>query len=111
MSSKMGHNATPRGAVPKQGVYEFGDATAGGAPYVGQSGNIPERLKKHEAAGRLTPGSQVATTHVPGDKTDREIAEYNRIQGITGGVPASQSPKVANQRDPIGRNRQHLLRR
>jgi hypothetical protein len=88
----------------KEGIYEFPDQTAGGKPYVGQSGNLPDRLVEHEAAGRLKPGTQV-TTPVSGGKTAREIAEHNRIQGLTGGQRAKDSPKVANKVDPIGPNR------
>ena len=47
--------------APKQGIYEFPDQAAGGTPYVGQSGNIPKRLKQHEKAGRLDPGTEATT--------------------------------------------------
>ncbi len=93
---------------PKEGRYEFPDQAAGSTPYVGQSGNIPRRLRQHENAGRLTPGTE-ETTEVVGGKTAREIAEHRRIQEMTGGVPASKSDKVSNKVDPIGPNRTHLL--
>jgi hypothetical protein len=95
-------------ASPQRGIYEFPDQTAGGKPYIGQSGNIPERLNQHEAAGRLTPGTET-TKAVEGNKTAREVAEHKRIQEVTGGVPARKSPDVANKVDPIGPARKHLL--
>lgn len=95
--------------VPRQGIYEFPDAGAGGTPYVGQSGNISQRLQQHVQAGRLTEGTVPRTTEVVGGKTAREIAEHQRIQELTGGVPARLSPNVSNQRDPIGPLRRHLL--
>ena len=48
-------------------------------------------------------------TEVPGGKTAREVAEHQRIQEKTGGVPASKSDRVSNKRDPIGPNRKDLL--
>jgi RHS repeat-associated protein len=91
----------------KEGIYEFTDST--GKKYVGQSGDIPKRLAQHEKAGKLDPSGNVKTTEVLGGKTTREVAEHNRIQEITGGVPARQSDKVSNKVDPIGPNRKHLL--
>lgn len=88
----------------KEGIYEFPDQRAGNKPYVGQSEDVPRRLGQHESAGRLTPGTE-KTTPVSGGKTAREIAEHKRIQELTGGVKAKNSPAVANQRDPIGPNR------
>lgn len=75
---------------------------------MGQSGDIPRRLGQHERTGRLQPGTQT-TTAVEGGKTAREIAEHQRIQELTGGVPARQSPNVSNKVDPIGPNRRRLL--
>ena len=100
------------GAPPKlpvkEGIYEFPDLRSGGIPYVGQSENIPGRLRRHEAAGRLTSGSET-TTPVTGGKTAREIAEHNRIQDLTGGQKAKNSPIVANKKDPIGPKRRPRL--
>ena len=90
--------------LTKEGIYEFPDQVANGRPYVGQSGNIPDRLAQHAAAGRLTQGTE-AVTEVIGGKTPREIAEHSRIQEITGGQKAGTSPSVSNQRDPVGPNR------
>ena len=94
--------------VAKEGRYEFPDQAADGVAYVGQSGNIPKRLRDHERSGRLTRGTE-STTEVFGGKTSREVAEHKRIQEITDGVPASQSDRVSNKVDPIGPNRRHLL--
>lgn len=44
-------------------------------------------------------------------KTAREIAEHKRIQEITGGVPARNSDRVSNKVDPIGPQRQDLLKK
>jgi hypothetical protein len=96
--------------APREGRYEFPDQTDQGLPYVGQSGNMSKRLAQHENAGRLIPGTE-ATTEVTGGKTAREIAEHKRIQELTGGIPASQSSRVANKVDPIGPRRRHLLGR
>ncbi len=96
--------------TPKEGVYEFPDAKAGNTPYVGQSGNIPNRLKQHQKAGRLDPKVKPDVKEVPGGKTSREIAEHEQIQERTGGVLARESPNVANKVDPIGPKRQHLLK-
>jgi hypothetical protein len=92
----------------KAGRYEFPDQSAGGVPYVGQSGNIPSRLNQHERAGRYVPGT-ASVIEVQGGKTAREISEHQRIQEITGGVPASQSRNVSNKVDPIGPKRKYLL--
>jgi RHS repeat-associated protein len=94
----------------REGIYEFPDATFGGKPYVGQSGRIPERLDAHRRSGRLAEGTTPTVTPVEGGRTVREVAEHRRIQELTGGVPAGQSPGVANQRNPIGSQRQHLLK-
>ncbi|MBL9004082.1 MAG: GIY-YIG nuclease family protein [Myxococcales bacterium] len=98
------------GSSRARGIYEFPDQTTGGKPYVGQSSNLPQRLKQHEGSGRLIPGTE-RTTPVDGGKTAREIAEHQRIQEITRGEPARLSPNVANKVDPIGPSRQHLLDR
>ena len=94
------------GAV-KEGIYSFKE---GEATYIGQSGDLAKRLRAHELSGKKAPGVEATITEVSGGKTAREIAEHKQIQETTGGVPASQSSKVTNQRDPIGPNRQQLLK-
>lgn len=106
-STRFGVYVTKNTGAVKQGIYEFMDAA--GKKYVGQSVNIPNRLKQHLKAGKLEPNQSVKTTEVLGGKTAREIAEHKRIQEITGGVPARFSDKVSNKVDPIGLNRRHLL--
>jgi hypothetical protein len=106
--SKADADKQDPGKGAKSGIYEFPDQTAGGKPYVGQSSNLPSRLSQHENAGRLEPGTE-ATKEVAGGKTQREIAEHQRIQEITGGAPARQSDSVANRVDPIGPKRRVLL--
>ena len=90
------------------GRYEFPDKKNGDKPYVGQSCNCERRLDQHQQAGRYEPGT-ASVTPVEGGKTAREISEHNRIQEITGGVPARQSDAVSNKVDPIGPARRHLL--
>jgi RHS repeat-associated protein len=93
---------------PKEGMYEFPDKTANDAPYVGQSSNMPSRLADHVATGRLSPGTET-TKEVLGGKLAREVAEHNRIQELTGGQKAKNSPAVSNKRDPIGATRRKKL--
>lgn len=95
--------------IARKGIYEFPDSAGSGKPYVGQSGNIPQRLKQHRASGHLGEGVPAKTSPVDGGKLAREIAEHRRIQKITGGVPAAKSPRVSNKRNPIGPRRGHLL--
>ena len=88
------------------GIYEF---TEGSGRYVGQSADTDARLAQHVRDGRISTPDDAAVTEVAGDKTAREVAEHNRIQEITGGVPARRSDAVTNQRDPIGPKRRDLL--
>jgi RHS repeat-associated protein len=90
------------------GRYEFPDKANDGTPYVGQACNCERRLSEHKRAGRYEPGTATVTP-VEGGKTAREISEHNRIQELTGGVPARQSDAVSNKVDPIGTARAHLL--
>jgi RHS repeat-associated protein len=106
LSSLRSTKTLSKGA--KEGIYEFPDSVNSNKPYVGQSSNIPSRLKQHERSGRLTPGTE-KSTEVLGGKNVREVAEHRRIQEITGGVPAGKSPDVSNKVNPIGPNRHHLL--
>lgn len=86
-----------------EGIYEF--TAASGKTYVGQSGNIFERIAQHLASGKLLPEdlSTLRTTEVLGGKTAREIAEQLRINGL-GGIE-----NLENIRNPIGVARQYLL--
>jgi len=97
-----------KGSAPKKGIYEFPDQKADDKPYVGQSRNMPKRLDRHEAEGRLKRGTET-TKPVEGGTTDREIAEHKRIQELTGGQRAKSSDAVSNKRDPIGPNRRPEL--
>lgn len=89
--------------IAKEGIYEF--TAASGRTYVGQSGNIGQRLLQHIASGKLLPEdlATVRTTEVLGGKTMREIAEQLRINAL-GGVK-----NLENIRNPIGIARQYLL--
>ena len=62
-----------------------------------------------ERNGRLEPGTETQA-EIPGGQTAREIAELKRIQEKTGGIPARESGAVSNKKDPIGPNRQGLLK-
>jgi len=104
-----GAGGTAASAFPSGGgVYQFPDQSSPGQDYVGETEDFQRRLPEHQRSGRLLPGTEV-TTPVPGGRVEREIAEHQRIQQLTGGVPARQSPVVSNRRDPIGPNRRHLL--
>lgn len=111
---KGANKATSTGGVVQAGIYEFPDQkpTKPGIPpgtiYIGQSGDIPTRLKKHESKGRLLRGTE-KTKAVPGTKLDREIEEHKRIQKETGGQKAKQSTKVSNKVDPVGATRRGKL--
>jgi len=102
--SMSGAGSGTTGNAVKEGIYEFPDQLNGRVPYVGQSGNMPSRLETHVRTGRLSPGTET-TTEVLGGKTAREVAEYNRIQQLTGGQKAGNSPAVSNERDPVGPER------
>ncbi len=107
-TAETGEAAT--GVVPKEGIYEGPDATAPGKTYVGQSGDTPSRLGQHEASGNFPAGTDVKTSEVTGGKTAREVAEHNRIQQL-GGVRSQPGSQTSNIRNPIGKNRQHLLKK
>jgi RHS repeat-associated protein len=91
----------------KEGIYEFIDTD--GLKYVGQSKDILKRLMQHIKKGFLDPNADVNVTEVLGAKTNREIAEYNRLKQITGNVRVGLSDVVSNINDPICPKRQHLL--
>ena len=80
-----------------EGIYEF--TSKSGKTYVGQSGNIAERIEQHVASGKLLPKdlSSVKITEVLGGKTAREIAEQLRINEL-GGVR-----NLENILNPIGK--------
>jgi RHS repeat-associated protein len=71
--------------------------------YVGQSGNIAQRLAQH--VGRFTREEVAAAERyaVQGGKTAREIAEQLKIDEL-GGIG-----RLLNQRNPIGLARLHLM--
>ncbi len=94
--------AARKGSQATEGIYEF--TATSGKTYVGQSGNIPQRLEQHIASGKLEPGTTVKTTEVTGGKTAREISEQRRINEL-GGIQ-----NLENIRNPIGPKRQHLLK-
>ncbi len=96
------------GEQATEGIYQV--MTKEGLPYVGQSGNIPERLARHVSDGKITQEAADAAmrTEVLGGKTAREVAEQRRINELTNGVGASD-PGIANKVNPIGPKRQHLM--
>jgi RHS repeat-associated protein len=110
IAGNAGANEAPAAAVPKEGIYEGPDATAPGKTYVGQSGNIPERLTQHgeSGTGKFPAGTKVSTTEVKGGKTAREIAEQKRIDQL-GGVKSKPGSKTSNERNPIGPKRKDLV--
>lgn len=73
--------------------------------YVGQSGNMAERLAQHVARGKFTE-AEVSTAeriYVGGGKTAREIAEQLKIDEL-GGLR-----NLINERNPIGPRRFELM--
>ncbi|MBC8325172.1 MAG: GIY-YIG nuclease family protein [Verrucomicrobia subdivision 3 bacterium] len=84
-----------------EGIYEFTGTS--GKKYVGQSGNIPKRLKQHESSGKLSPNSRVEIMELSGGKTASEIQEQLRINEL-GGIK-----NLEYKRNPIGKNRKHIL--
>jgi len=75
-----------------EGTYEFPDAQNPGRIYVGQSGDVPERLEQWRRQGRLAPGTIPTTKPVPGGKTAREAEEQRRINEL-GGTKMFQAHK------------------
>ena len=87
-------------AAEAEGIYQFTGKT--GKPYVGQSGNIPQRIQQHLGTTKLPPGSPVQFTEVLGGRLAREIAEQELIDSL-GGID-----NLENLKNPIGPLRQHL---
>ena len=88
--------AAARGAAIVEGIYAV--ETVAGETYVGQSGNIAQRLAQHVDNGFITQGAADNATlyEVLGGKTSREVAEQGLID-FNGGVD-----NLANQVNPIG---------
>ena len=87
----------------QEGIYEYRSNT--GDIYVGQSGDVPGRVRQPVDAGKLLRADvgTVRTTDVLGGKTAREIAEQRRIIELRG------VKNLRNVRNPIGPRRGHLL--
>src|SRR5262249_19697294 len=49
-------------SLPKEGIYEGSDATSPGRTYVGQSGDIPNRITQHQASGKFASGTEINAT-------------------------------------------------
>ena len=97
-------NPAANNAPEEPGIYEF--RSSSGKVYVGQSKHLHTRINQHLQSGKLNKSDlkTLKWTKMPGsNKTDREIAEQLKINGL-GGIE-----KLANKVNPIGRNRQHLL--
>lgn len=90
----------------QKGIYEFDDLLNPGQKYVGQSGDIPQRLQQHVSAGRLDQIQDAKVTQVSGGKFTREIAEQDRISQL-GGIPGG---KLSNKINPIGVSREAAAR-
>ncbi len=87
-----------------EGIYEFPDAENPGLTYVGQSGNVPQRLDQHENSGKKDANDSARTTEVKGGKTAREHAEQNRINEL-GGKSGTPGSATSNKVNPIGPKR------
>lgn len=103
---KRGLQVAEIGVQATEGIYQF--TAASGKVYVGQSGNILERLAQHIVSGKLLEGTQVQVTEVLGGKLAREIAEQLRINEL-GGIYQNGMKVLENIRNPIGAARQYLL--
>ena len=88
-----------------EGTYEFPDAKSPGKTYVGQSGNVENRLDQHTKSGKLAPGAEPKVAKVPGGKTAREVAEQKRINQL-GGTTKQPGSQTSNERNPIGKRRE-----
>lgn len=84
-----------------EGIYEF--ISDSGEKYVGQSKNIPNRLKQHIYSGALKKGELVKRTEVLGGKTSREIMEQLRIDNLRG------IDNLRNIRNPVSDKRRIKL--
>jgi RHS repeat-associated protein len=96
--------AARRAGEAVQGVYEF--IGNDGNLYVGQSGNVGDRMRQHAENGKVSENAEVHVTEVSGGRTPREIAEQRRLDQHGG----AQSGNVSNKRNPVGPRRQHLMR-
>ncbi len=108
---RVGSKVTGVLTPPLRHVNHGDDATAGiyvfravsGKFYVGQSGDMGRRLADHVRDGRLNAGEEVIRIPIGGGRLEREIAEQRLIDRL-GGIDV-----LDNRRNPIGRNRRHLL--
>jgi hypothetical protein len=96
-------SVSSKATVAEEGIYEF--TAASGKTYVGQSGQISERIVQHLRSGKLaaSDATDVARREVLGGRTAREVAEQGRIDEL-GGIE-----NLENKRNPIGAKRQDLL--
>jgi len=77
----------------KEGIYEF--AGQSGRSYIGQSGNVAERLGQHLAKGKLPEGVNPTSWEVLGGKLARERAEQQMIN-------SRGLQNLENIRNPLG---------
>ncbi len=99
--ARAANRAPTSPAAATEGIYEFQDLLNPGQIYVGQSGNIPQRLQQHVDSGRLGRVEDARTTQMSGGKFAREIAEQERISEL-GGIPRGGGGQVSNIRNPVG---------
>lgn len=86
------------------GLYQFPHANRGYLEYIGQSGDIVERLGTHFGQGNI--GGNILYKAMNGsNKLTREISETLRIQKIGNG----SLQNLANQRYPISQTRSQQL--
>jgi RHS repeat-associated protein len=103
LSGGTGAQVAQTSIICTEGVYHF--LATSGKIYVGQSGNIAQRLAQHVAEGKLLAKelSNVVSFKVAGGKTAREVAEQRKINEL-GGIGNLQ-----NKRNPIGLKRKYLV--
>ncbi len=98
---RIGHAVKAADEVD-EGIYIVRGA---GGDYVGQSGSIARRFEQHVRSGKFT-GEEVGAAeriHVPGGKTQREVAEQLKIDEL-GGIG-----NLLNRVNPIGPRRVDLM--
>jgi hypothetical protein len=96
-------------STANEGIYDV--ATLTGERYVGQSGNITQRLAQHVSDGKITAAeaSKAIRTYVPGGKTAREIAEQLAIDKYGGPKSTNSASVLANKVNPVGLARQYIM--
>jgi RHS repeat-associated protein len=100
-----GYRAYRSYKLARAGIYVVRTVTGG--RYVGQSARVGSRLAQHVRSGKITQAHarKAKVIRVRGGKARREVAEQRMINRL-GGIR-----RLDNKVNPIGRNRQSLMRK